>query len=231
MAEEIASDKKESVTETKKSSPPEYSSYPPIEYGGTVYYSVPSVQVACNAFYLDEFGNQINFYMDPLGNCVDQFGNHFAMPNYYGGGNYTGGGSGGAIKSSSTIKHSGKNHGKNKHLDNSEEEIQKDPDGVITVVTKNKNEVIISLTTLPKDKIISIEAKQYQESMEELKERMENYKAHVKLDNPYQFEYTSQNYTYVSISQDDNMLPKLPFFETSVKFAGAEHVNAEGIYM
>ncbi len=238
MAEATASDRKESVTETKTTSLPEYLAPPVVAYGGSVYYSVPSVQVACNAFYLDQFGNQINFYMDPLGNCLDQFGNQFAMPvyytymtGYYGGGNYTGGGSGGAVKSSSTKKHSAKNYGKKKHIDTLAEETQKDPDGLITISIKNKDEVIISLTTLTKDKIISIEAKQYQESIEAIKKRMEDYKPHVKLDHLHQFEQKLQNYTYVSISQDNNILPKSPFFDTSIKFAGAEHVNAEEIYM
>lgn len=196
----------------------------------------PVVPVACNAYYLDAYNNPIYFYMDSQGNCVDQNGVPFKMPVYYAvpshenmGGNetnsYYGGGHGGGGSGSSRSRTPKKKNGYNgskKHASIVEEEN----------VQGEFKEISITLgSSLPKVKVMDIESEEYQDALQEVQKREAGDKLQVQLDDTHHFDIKPQNISYVSISQDEDMMPKLPFSESPTMFIGGDKLNIDPIIM
>lgn len=197
----------------------------------------PVVQIRCNRYFIDHYGNRIDFYMDPQGICIDQMGNQFTLEAFHDvsedyrnlGGNITtgnyGGGHGGGGSGSSGSRTPKKKHGYkggNKRKAAVEGE---DSQG-------DFKEVDISiLSSLSKVKAIYIESEEYQDALQEVQNRLAGDKADIHLDDIHHFNIKSQNVSYVSISQDEDMMPKLPFSESPEMFIGVDKLNIDPIIM
>lgn len=209
----------------------------PVQQGATSAQQYPVVQIPCNRFYIDSSsGKRVDFYMDPQGICMDQMGNQFTMPVYYSilqshenmgrnitnspyGGGHGGGGSGRSGKTSH--KKSVYKGGKKRASIVEEENAQGD-----------FKEISITLgSSLPKVKAMDIESEEYQDALQEVQKREAGDKLQVQLDDTHHFDIKPQNISYVLISQDEDMMPKLPFSESPTMFIGGDKLNIDPIIM
>ncbi len=201
----------------------------------------PVVPVVCNAcMFNPDDGSVKHFYMDPNGVCIDQWGNQFTMPVYppynpngfYGSANETStsaynhggddGRGGGAVAKSPPKKNKKGYKGVKKHKVSTEEDSSQG----------ELQEISISLSSLPEVKVVDAEKEEYEDAIKEVQKRLDDNKPHVQLGDFYHFDMKLQNASYyVPISQDEYMMPKLPFSESPVMFFGEEKLNIDQIFI
>ncbi|MCT4635930.1 MAG: hypothetical protein N4A31_06820 [Rickettsiales bacterium] len=204
----------------------------------------PVVPVVCNACVFNpDDGSVKHFYMDPNGVCIDQWGNQFTGPTgpvyypynpngFYGSANETStiahnyggddGGGGGAVAKSSPKKNKKGYKGVKKHKVSTEEDSSQG----------ELQEISISLSSLPEVKVVDAEKEEYEDAIKEVQKRLDDNKPHVQLGDFYHFDMKLQNASYyVPISQDEYMMPKLPFSESPVMFFGGEKLNIDQIFI